>query len=516
MNKTFLPLFFIVLIPFVVFSQPYNWQLKQSGSSLGGPIDVELNNSDIVYYGSNNKIYRSTDRGETFSQMGVNVPSASEIKNIILNDDIPGTMLVAIEGTGSDQILKTTDYGATWEVKLSGLSFSFFGIPMTPDPSHPDTIYTMSGSSFYRSTDFGETWNIISSNFGLSSPCDIEVFPDTSIILIGDNGTGIFRSTDYGMTWTQKYNTTGEIPTIAVDPQGSGTAFATKWGGGGGFLKSTDFGNSWISIPYFNGNNMWGVHVSPTLPNYVMTACYSCGNTYLSKDNGVSWMPINISPSNYQIHIVDTTTVFAAQSGGFYKLFSPSFIPVELTSFSASVNEGKILLNWSTATELNNSGFEIQRSLDNYTFEKIDFVPGFGTSTEQHNYSYVVEDISAGKQYFRLKQIDFDGTFEYSKTIEVEFELPQRYSLQQNFPNPFNPSTTISFTLPTDAKVKLSIMNLLGEELTQLVNSTLTAGIHQYNFNAEGLSSGIYFYRLEAEGADGSVFSKMHKMILMK
>jgi len=189
--------FMICLFAALSFSQPlYFWELKQAGSSYGGPIDVHKFNADIVYYGSNNKIYKSTDRGETFAQTGTNVPNASKIKAVILDDFNPGTFLVAIDFSPG-KIYKTTDDGLTWTISLDGASFSFFGIPMTQDPSHPDTIYTMNGVNFLRSSNFGETWTTISSNFGpVSAPCDIEVFPDTSIILIGDNGTGIFRSTD--------------------------------------------------------------------------------------------------------------------------------------------------------------------------------------------------------------------------------------------------------------------------------------------------------------------------------
>ena len=157
---------------------------------------------------------------------------------------------------------------------------SFFGIPMTPDPTHPDTIYTMTNTNFKRSTDFGSSWTTIASNFGPSSaPCDIEVFPDTSIILIGDNGTGIFRSLDYGLTWSQVFNTSGEIPTIAADYVNTGIAWATKWSGGGGFLKSTDFGQIWTSVSGFGGTNMWSVHVQMDDGNLVMNGCFSCGST---------------------------------------------------------------------------------------------------------------------------------------------------------------------------------------------------------------------------------------------
>src|SRR5690606_36361043 len=147
----------------------------------------------------------------------------------------------------------------------------------------------------------------------------IEVFPDTSIILIGDNGTGIYRSTNYGQTWGQVHNTTGEIPTIAVNFQNKGTAWATRWGGGGGLLKSTDYGATWTLQTTFGGTNMWGVHVQPTDGNIVIAGCYSCGTTWRTKNDGQTWHQISITSTNYQIFIVDSVTQFAAQGSGFFK-----------------------------------------------------------------------------------------------------------------------------------------------------------------------------------------------------
>ena len=355
--KFIFTLFFVVLFTTFSFSQNYVWQLKQAGSSLGGPIDVEQFNSDNVYYGTDNKVYKSTDRGETFSQMGINVPQATEIKCVIVDDYNPSTVVVGIEAS-SDKILKTTDSGASWVITADGLSFSFFGIPITQDPSHPDTLYMMSGTNFSRSTDFGSTWTIISSSFGPSSaPCDIEVFADTSIILIGDNGTGIFRSTDYGVTWAQTYSTSGEIPTVSVDFQNPGIAWATKWSGGGGMLKSTNYGQTWNLVSYFGSINMWGVYIQPSDGNIILANSYSTSpGSWRSTDAGATWMPINLPSSGYQVVSVDSMTQFAAQGNGFYKLNSPFFIPVELTSFSASIIDGNVILNWTTATELNNLG----------------------------------------------------------------------------------------------------------------------------------------------------------------
>lgn len=509
-------LLLVILISFTGFGQMYNWVLKQSGSSLGGPIDYNQFNTDIVYYGSDSKIYKSTDRGETFQQTGTNVPGASEIKSIILDDYNPGTFLVAIESS-PDKILKTTDDGQTWAITLDNASFSFFGIPMSPDPSHPDTIYTMSTTNFYRSTNFGDTWNIISSNFGPSSaPCDIEVFPNSSVILIGDNGTGIFKSTDYGVTWSQTYFTSGEIPTIAVDYTNPGVAWATKWSGGGGLLKSTDYGATWTSISGFNGINMWGVHVMPDDGNIVMASCYGCSQSWRSIDGGASFTQISIPSAGYQVVVVDSITQYAAQSGGFYKLESENFIPVELTSFNASTSNNQIVLNWTTASELNNRGFEIQQSFDNETFTNLGFVPGFGSTTEAKSYSFTVGNAPAGLHYYRLKQVDFDGSYEYSSLVEIEGPVPNDFVLHQNHPNPFNPSTSITFSLPVDSDVQLSLYNMLGQKVVDITNAQFQAGTHKVDFIAEGLSSGTYIYLISATGSNGVDFVETKKLTLLK
>ncbi len=353
-------LLLVLLSNLILLSQPnYQWTLKQSGSSLGGPIDYNKFNPNIVYYGSNNTIFKSTNRGESFFVTGTPVPNSSKIKCIILDDYNPGTFVVAIESSPNDKIYKTTDDGNTWILTNDEGQMSYFGIPITQDPSNPNTLFTMINTNFKKSTDFGSTWSTISSNFGpVNAPCDIEVFPDTNIILIGDNGTGIFKSTDYGLTWTQTFSTSGEIPTIAVDFTNPGIAWATKWGGGGGLLKSTDYGSSWTPVTLFNGVNMWGVHSQPDNGNHVIAGCYSCGYTWRTKDGGMNWTQIPISSSNYQISIVDTVTQFAAQGNGFYKLESPYFNFVELSPLKVFIEglfDGQSLNPDTILVELRNS-----------------------------------------------------------------------------------------------------------------------------------------------------------------
>ena len=190
-------------------------------------------------------------------------------------------------------------------------------------------------------------------------------------------------------------------------------------------------------------------------------------------------------------------------------------IPVELTSFTAITDNGVVELSWITATETNNQGFEVQRSAGG-EFETIAFVNGHGTTTQTQVYSYADRSVNVGAYSYRLKQVDFDGTYEYSSVVEVDVPAPAVFALDQNYPNPFNPSTMITFRLAVDSKVSMTVFNVLGQEVASLLNSNLVAGSHQVNFDASSLNSGVYMYRIEAAGIDGTNFVDVKKMILTK
>jgi len=190
-------------------------------------------------------------------------------------------------------------------------------------------------------------------------------------------------------------------------------------------------------------------------------------------------------------------------------------VPVELASFTANASEGFVELSWITATETNNQGFHIERS-NGGEFTSVGYVAGHGTTTETQNYTFVDRSVQIGSYSYRLKQVDFDGTFEYSNVVEAEVVAPVEFVLDQNYPNPFNPSTMISFRLAVDSKVSLTVFNILGQEVASLLNSNFVAGSHQVNFDASSLNTGVYMYRIEATGIDGTNFVDVKKMILTK
>jgi hypothetical protein len=200
------------------------------------------------------------------------------------------------------------------------------------------------------------------------------------------------------------------------------------------------------------------------------------------------------------------------------KVSSDGALPVELTSFTSTKgNDGTILLKWITATEVNNYGFEIEKTVISNqqavtSWKKIDFVEGAGTTNVPKKYSYSDKNLSAGKYSYRLKQIDRDGKFEYSQSVEVTVEQrPNVFALEQNYPNPFNPSTVISYQLPLSGQVSLKVYDAVGREVATLVNEVKEAGSYTAHFDGTKLSSGIYFARLVSAGK-----TQMRKLLLMK
>ncbi|MCB0727306.1 MAG: Cys-Gln thioester bond-forming surface protein [Ignavibacteriae bacterium] len=188
-------------------------------------------------------------------------------------------------------------------------------------------------------------------------------------------------------------------------------------------------------------------------------------------------------------------------------------LPVELASFNANVSGRNVILNWTTSSESNNAGFDIERrSAEGIEWTKVGNVAGNGTSTLLHDYSFTDRNVLTGKYNYRLKQTDYNGNYEYHNlTSEINVGTPNSFSLKQNYPNPFNPTTKIDFDIAVDGNVKLTVYNSSGKEIATLVNEFKTSGYHSVTFDARNISSGIYYYKLESNGV-----SKVMKMTLLK
>lgn len=235
---------------------------------------------------------------------------------------------------------------------------------------------------------------------------------------------------------------------------------------------------------------------------YRMIAAGNYSITF-SADNYLPQTVTNVQANNFQSTTLNIQLV-------------PNQVPVELVSFSASVNKNEVILNWKTATEINNKGFEVQRLQDNEIkgpddWQVIGFINGSGTTAEEHTYSFNDEGVSEGTYHYRVRQIDLDGSSTYTKAVEAEVTSPSEFILGQNYPNPFNPTTTIKFSIPTKSFVTLKVYNILGREAASLVNDVKEAGSYNISFDAKNLSSGIYLYKLEA-----GKFISTRKMLFLK
>ncbi len=335
----------------------------------------------------------------------------------------------------------------------------------------------------------------------------------TISMMVSDNGTGSYAlglgldpnategiDSDLGETELPPMPPTGVFDARLMLPDGTTSSPMDYRTGDAGYSGTVEYDLSW---QYSSGADALTLDiVIPEVPGTVeMTIVDGFGGAVFSQvvEEGTTQVVVD----NANLSALNLNIAYTAP------------IPVELTGFAANVAGEAINLEWSTATETNNKGFEVERSEDGENFSKIAFVDGMGTTTEAQSYIFTDRNAVGGTYYYRLRQVDFDGTYAYSDVVEVEF-VPSEYSLQQNYPNPFNPSTTIKFALPVEAKVTVTLYNALGQRVNEIVSNNFTAGVQTVNFNASELASGMYIYQISAQGVDGSNFVDTKKMMLMK
>jgi hypothetical protein len=366
-----------------------------------------------------------------------------------------------------------------------------------------------SGGGVYLSPNYGVTWNISgipNLTINLLSQMGNNII--ASAYSNYSNSKGLFLSTDNGTNWTKikdndianAFAINGEIIFAGTNTGVNvSTNYGTSW-----IARNTGLTDSTIKSLCADGNNIFAG---------------TNNGIFLSNNSGENWTQVGLSNSKVNSIVISDGYVLAGIDGaGVWKRALSEVLPVELTSFTASAGKGNVVLKWNTATELNNMGFDVERSGNKIDWAKIGFIQGNGNSNSTKNYSFEDKSVSkAGKYYYRLKQVDNNGSYKYSNVAEVELGAPATYALNQSYPNPFNPSTMISYRLKEKGFVKLKVYGIKGDLVKVLVNESKDAGYYESEFDGKGLASGVYIYRLEVIGeGNRNVYSEMKKTVLLK
>ena len=515
-------LFLILAIANIADAQ---WFSQTSGvnNNLTSIQFIDQNTGWVVRY--DGTILKTTNGGtEWISQSSGTV---NHLNGISFTDANNGTVV-----GGYRTRLRTTNGGITWILQTGG----------TLNSADYDVFFTDANigivvGDYGRidwTTNGGVTWNFRPIGSVTSWLYRVSFSDANNGMVVGiENlppGLGlIFRTTNGGNTWiSQTSGTTNRLNSVSFTNANVGTVV----GYSGTILRTTNGGTTWISQTSGTSYHLQGVSFTD---EYNGTAVGWSGTILRTTNGGTNWVP-QISGTTTglnSVYFVDHNTGWVVGHGGtILKTINGGVIPVELTSFTAVDNNSTIHLTWSTASELNNYGFEIERSSDETDWRTIGFREGNGTTTEQQNYSFIDDlfGVNSQKLFYRLKQIDFDGTFEYSEIVEVDI-APLTFALHQNYPNPFNPSTIISWQSPVSGWQTIKVFDVLGREVATLVDEYKEAGYHEVEFNLysdesqnllagrQGLTSGVYFYQLRARGPEtssGQRIVETKKMILLR
>ena len=515
-------------------------------------------------------IYKTTDNGNSFLNMNQDL-TLTQFYRITASPYQPGRILGGTQDNGTQQTYSTLSWSAAFggdggevafnpfdqnyiigETQNGGLTRtgnnggnwyynSVAGIDqnenvawVAPIIHHPDIsgTYYVARQKVYKSTNNGINWTPISGYInGGSAVTELAISKTHPDIMLAASGSKVFRSTDGGANWT---NISPGLPnktvsSIYIHP-GNESFFVVSFYGLGGskIYTSDDGGTIWKNI---NGDlpdtpvNDVLIYTEDSANPFTFFAATDIG-VFVTKDDGANWIELADGiPNTLVMHLDYSAQTHMLRAGthgrGVYEAYIDYYLPVELAMFSASVSQNKVELNWETATEINNSGFEIERKFKNQDWMTIGFVDGNGTTTEKQSYKYTDDKIDrnyTGRVLYRLKQVDFDGGYKYSNQVSADFDfIPDQVTLAQNFPNPFNPATTIKYSVPVEANVNLLVYNSLGEKVSELVNAVQPNGNYQVTWNAEDFASGVYFYRLEVSDMQNhELFNESRKIVLVK
>src|ERR1035437_890487 len=435
-------------------------------------------------------VFLSTNNGLNWTAVnsGLTV-SAFDVKTLqVVNDSI-------LYAAASGGLFRTTNYGTNWvQITGGGLPVaSFCGIV-----SNGNKMFTATYFGIYRSTDNGSTWTDISSHLPIAGTT---VFALNELHLFAGVGFTVFHSTNDGNSWTEINNGWPQFY----------SAHALY------FIGATLFAATGLGTYFLQGDTLW---IATSLKSNVncltgngsqLFAGTGGSGVFQSTDFGINWNNVGSGLTGDVRALVTSGTSLFAGTNGTGVWVNSELTPVELTSLSAFALQNNITIEWSTATENNCSKFEIERTNQDADWKKISEINASGNSTTPKNYSYVDKKLHSGKYSYRLKIIDYDGSFEFSKIIEAEAISPDQFYLYQNYPNPFNPITTIEYSIPLAGHVSLKVFDVLGKEVASLVNEDKPSGCYSVEFDAGKLSSAFYIYELRSGN-----FVQTKKMILMK
>jgi photosystem II stability/assembly factor-like uncharacterized protein len=463
-----------------------------------GQSEVGFAVGSTMIFGGEGAVLKTTDAG--FSWTKITADTLPGLKTVYFT-----SIDVGYAAGYQNFLMKTTDGGLNWEKIIVDTKLWYFNNIEFWDENNG--IIVSYPSEVYYTTNGGNSFSV---STGIKRSVEDICYASQNILYLVGGDEKIYKSTDSGINWVGVYGGTVLKTFLGVEFLNSTNGIVT--GEDGKVLVTTDGGGSWITSSAGISGLLRGVFILNNQEAYVAGAPEQ---VFKTTDGGMTWLS-DFTGGNeialYKIKFTDNMIGLICGSDGKFLRNTDFVIPVELTSFIASVSGNDVRLLWSTESELNNSGFEIDRSDKINNWEIISFISGSGTCTEPKNYYFIDEDLKPSKYNYRIKQIDFNGTFKYSDIVEVNISTVADYTLKQNYPNPFNPSTIIEFTLPEDeTNVKLSIYNVLGEKVDELVNSSLAAGKYQYQWSAQNIVTGIYIYELQTEK-----FVAMKKMLILK
>ncbi|MCX6163849.1 MAG: T9SS type A sorting domain-containing protein, partial [Ignavibacteriae bacterium] len=548
-------LLLLIIFTFFTLNSTFSqWQNVGSVSGLGNwPSIFTLDQSSIFIVGgvTGPVIWRSTNGGTNFTQLPTNgLPSSSSnrfltcvwatgVNTIYVGDG-------ATTGNGlvkNAKVYKTTNGGTNWTTILNsgtniygfinGVVFSRTNTQLGVANCDPNS--TTEKFKMWKTTDGGTNWTLFEPD--APNSCGAQ----NSVFLIDENFYGFGLNT--------------ATARVAVTSNG-GTNFSfyniAGYGGDNGFVSTVAFGNDKLNgmaatsqtsttiARTTNGGLNWfsqtipctisghcNIKWVPDLPvAYLVVSSSSQTACLKTTDNGANWTQYTFPSGASEITHIDLlynnlmqtdneAYIYAANKSGSVFSLHEFPMPVKLFSFSYYVSGRNTTLKWVTSEELNNSGFEVYRISDAQNqniWQKLGFVKGKGTTNTFTHYSFEDKNLNTGKYCYRIKQIDYNGNYEYFNLEgKVEITSPVKFNLSQNYPNPFNPSTKISYALPDNGYVTLKIYDMLGKEVATLVNENKNAGYYDVSFSNTQLSAGVYFYKLNVND-----FTSVKKMVFVK